>query len=109
MTIYGICHSDTYEFKCAAFDAATNVLLGKMAGSFIGKGQATINSLNVIKNRRGEGVGRTLVDVLHNDLEADAGKQNVCTYASALEDAVGFYEKVGFRKAACMTLDYLFI
>ena len=54
-----------------------------------------ITDLGVRRDRTGCGIGRALVQRLH---EAAGGEENIIMYTCANENATGFYEKLGMRR-----------
>ncbi len=54
-----------------------------------------ITDLGVVRQWTGKGVGRALVERLH---QLAGGEENIIMYTCANENAVGFYEKLGMTR-----------
>ena len=55
-----------------------------------------VTDLGVDRAYTGQGIGRTLMKTAH---EIAGGEKNIAVYLIANENAVGFYEKLGMKKA----------
>lgn len=55
-----------------------------------------ITDLGVIRECVGMGIGKALVDRLHNEA---GGKENIVMYTCANDNAIPFYEKIGMTKS----------
>lgn len=74
----------------------TGEILSKKAWYTVQLG--TINNLFVLKEYRGNGIGKKLMETLMNDFK-EKGIENFELYAfSTNENALRFYEKLGFKK-----------
>ena len=57
-------------------------------------GQARLRQMAVLNDLQGKGIGRALMNFAEN-IARDRGFRTICMHARS--NAVGFYEKVGYR------------
>ena len=55
-----------------------------------------VTDLGVARDHEGQGIGRRLMKTAH---DIAGGEKNIAVYLIANENAVGFYEKLGMKKA----------
>lgn len=85
--------------EAATFVAEDGEILGFVMG-FIEGGRGKVVTLDVLPERRGEGVARRLVAALEEELAS--GGAGAITLEVSVEnlEAIGLYAKLGYRKAA---------
>ena len=73
-----------------------NVIVGVLFGLTDFAYWLYVTDLGVARDHEGQGIGRRLMKTAH---DIAGGEKNIAVYLIANENAVGFYEKLGMKKA----------
>ena len=71
-------------------------------GGFVSGGWGKVVTLNVLSERRGEGVGRRLMDALEEELASLGARAIILEVSVENREAVSLYGKLGYEKVALL-------
>ena len=76
--------------------------LAGFVGGFVSGGWGKVVTLNVLPERRGEGIGRRLMEALEEELASLGARAIVLEVSVGNREAIDLYEKLGYVKVALL-------